>query len=329
MSDMLHIRDLVISYETGDGPVRALDSVDLVLASGGAIGVVGESGSGKSTLSLAIGKLLPTNARRLSGDLAVDGRSVFSCSDQEIRSLRRQSLGFVFQNPMTALDPTMRVGTQVRRAIGPHARRDNVMKLLMRVELADIRRVSQSFPHQLSGGMAQRVAIAIAIARQPRLLIADEPTASLDASIRDQILQLLSSLRSQTGASLILFTHDLRVVFRLCERVAVMYGGRIVEQGETASVFRNPGHPYTSALMAAAPGNEGPNGRLVPIRGAPSILKERSLRCVFTPRCPWAIDRCGSERPETRLIENRLVACHRAEEVIAPSAPAPRAGVGI
>jgi peptide/nickel transport system ATP-binding protein len=328
VSDILHIEALAISYETPDGPVWALDGVDLGLDSGGAIGVVGESGSGKSTLSLAIGRLLPTNARRLSGDLAVNGRSVFSCGDRDIRLLRRRSLGFVFQNPMAALDPTMRIGTQVGRAIGPDARRKDVMALLTRVELSDIERVVQSFPHQLSGGMAQRVAIAIAIARRPRLLIADEPTASLDASIRDQILTLLSSLRSQTGASLIVFTHDLRVVSTLCERVAVMYGGRIVEQGETASVFQNPGHPYTSALMAAAPGNEGPNGRLLPIPGVPTILRERSLRCVFTPRCPWAIERCGDERPETRLVGGRPVACHRSEEVIALGGPAQRAGLG-
>ncbi len=317
MNSILDVRDLVVVYDTPRGSVLALDGVNVLLSAGETLGIVGESGSGKSTLGLAIGRLMPQNANRVTGDLIVNGHSVFEGNDEDLRFLRRDSLGFIFQNPMTALDPTMRVGRQLTRAVGRRATREIVYSLLSRVGLAETERVYHSFPHELSGGMAQRVAIAIAIARSPQLIVADEPTASLDAWLRDQVLELLISMCRATGAALVLLSHDLHMVSRYCRHVAVMYGGRIVEYGEREAVFHRQIHPYTRALLKAAPGAEGPHGRLNSIRGVPPILMERSTRCVFAPRCDWAVDQCLDERPEARWIDERSVICHRAEVLLA------------
>ena len=211
MTLLLDVRNLGVVYDTPRGSVVALDGVNLALKSGQTLGVVGESGSGKSTLGLAIGRLMPENARRLSGDLGVLGTSVFGGDDEHLRILRRDALGYIFQNPMAALDPTMRIGRQLTRAIGPQATHDGMFALLSRVGLSNRGRIDRNFPHELSGGMAQRVAIAIAIARNPRLIIADEPTASLDAWLRDQILELLVSMCRAAHASLLLLSHDLSV----------------------------------------------------------------------------------------------------------------------
>ncbi len=327
MTALLHISDLAITYETPEGPVRALDGVDLDFGAGQSLGIVGESGSGKSTLGLAVGRLLPLNSRRETGDLTIDGRSVFDLADEDIRSLRRCDLGFVFQNPMTALNPTMRVGKQMARAMGESADEAGVHRLMGRVGLPEPARVVRSFPHQLSGGMAQRVAIGMAIARDPRLLICDEPTASLDASIRDQILDLLLSLPSQIGASVIILSHDLLAIAKHCNAVAVMYGGRVVEHGTSEAVFDAPRHPYTRALMAAAPGAEGSGGTLEPIPGMPPVLRARHAACAFEPRCRWAVERCLHERPEIRSIWGQTVLCHRADDVALETGSVSRSGV--
>ena len=315
MSPLLSVRGLVVAYESPNGPVQALDGIDLTLDAGETLGIVGESGSGKSTLGAAIGRLLPAGGRRLAGEIELDGTAVFACDAAGIRALRRHTLGFVFQNPMTALDPTMRIGDQVRGALGERADGSRVGGLLESVGLPEPARIARSYPHQLSGGMAQRVAIAMAIARGPRLLIADEPTASLDTSIRDQILGLLMSLRSASGASLILLSHDLRMIAKHSDRVAVMYGGRIAELGASATVFESQTHPYTKALIEAAPGSEAAGESVHPIPGLPPVLYGPSLGCAFAPRCGWAVARCEGERPEPRAVGGRLVACHRAEEV--------------
>ena len=317
MSGLLSVRDLALDYVTPRGMVRALDGANLELGGGVTLGIVGESGSGKTTLGMAVGRLLPDNVQRANGELLFEGRSVLDLDDAELRSVRRDDLGFVFQNPMTALDPTMRIARQVSRAIGSGAREPEVHALLEKVGLPDVERVARSYPHQLSGGMAQRVAIGIAIARNPRLLIADEPTASLDASLRDQILTLLVSLRDLYGTTIILLSHELRVIGRYCDYVAVMYGGRVVEYGKSASVFGKPAHPYTRALLAAAPGRERPGDVLEPIPGAPPVLTGRAPNCAFSPRCNWAVERCRVERPETRPVADRAVVCHRSEEVLA------------
>lgn len=304
--------NLVVSYRTGRGPVRALDGVDLTVAEGETLAIVGESGSGKSTLGMAMGRLLPEVAGLEEGRLDVGGQPVFDIGDDDLRALRRDMLGFVFQNPMVALDPTMRVGRQVERAIGRKAKPDEILALLQRAELDDPARVAKSFPHQLSGGMAQRVVVAMAIARQPRLLIADEPTASLDASIRDRVMGTLCRLRDETGASLIILSHDVHMVARHADRVAVMYGGRIVELGATDKVLGAPEHPYTRALLKAAAGHENPGDWLTPIPGTPPLLTARCAACSFEPRCGVAGEVCRSTRPEPRVVAGREVLCHLA-----------------
>lgn len=319
MSDDVELRGLVISYRMGRGqaPVRALDGVDLDIAAGDSLAIVGESGSGKSTLGMAIGRLLAPNAQVEAGDVRIGGHSALSCTPDALRRLRREKLGIVYQNPMAALDPTMRVGRQVALALGAGATRADVEALLDRVGLPDAAQTSAKFPHELSGGMAQRVVIAQAIARRPAILIADEPTASLDASVQGVILDLLTALRATTGASLVLMSHDLHMVTQRCERLAVMYGGRIIETGASGRIASRPRHPYTRALIRAAAGNERPGQKLLPIPGVPPVLKGAATGCTFAPRCGIAQARCLVERPAERSVDGRTVACHFAAEDLA------------
>jgi oligopeptide/dipeptide ABC transporter ATP-binding protein len=317
MSALVEIRDLVIAYDTPNGPIRGLDGTDLAVASGETLAIVGESGSGKTTIGMSTGRLLPPEARIESGSIIVDGVSVVDAGTEALRTLRRDRLGFVFQNPMTALDPTMRIGRQMVRAIGGKPPRDRVEALLRRAELDEPDRVTRSFPHELSGGMAQRVVIAMAIARVPKLIVADEPTASLDASIREKVMVTLGRLRGETGASLVILSHDLRLVARHADRVAVMYGGRVVEIGRSATVLERPAHPYTRALIAAAAGNEKPGQRLEPIYGSPPVLTGPCLKCAYEPRCGFPQAACATQRPERRDVAARTVCCHFAEDVVA------------
>jgi peptide/nickel transport system ATP-binding protein len=312
---LVEVIGLGIEYVTHAGPVRALDGADLTIHAKSSLGIVGESGSGKSTLGLAIGRLLPASTERTDGDLLVEGKSVFELSKPALRALRRRRLGFVFQNPMTALDPTMRVRQQLERANPDLSGVERVFELLAEVGLSDEDRLARSFPHELSGGMAQRVAIALAIARSPALLIADEPTASLDAMVREEVLSVLLDLRTRLGTCLVLLSHELRVVFKRCEVVAVMYAGRIVEHGPASLLLKRPRHPYTRALLHAAPGQERYGQRLEPIPGAPPILRGSAPGCSFAPRCTFAIERCRNERPQERLFQGRQILCHRAEHI--------------
>ncbi|MEO1194106.1 MAG: ABC transporter ATP-binding protein [Pseudomonadota bacterium] len=315
MSALLHAKDLVVAYETGRGRVQALDSLNLTVEPGETLAIVGESGSGKSTLGLAVGRLLPAVALKESGSLTLQGQEVFAAAPDALRRLRRDLLGFVFQNPMSALDPTMRVGRQVSRAAGGCGTAE-MQALLVKAGLDEPERVAASYPHELSGGMAQRVVIAMAIARGPALLIADEPTASLDVSIRARVMKTLLDLQKDAGASLIVLTHDLHLAARSCQRLAVMYGGRVVEVGRSATVLSRPAHPYTRGLLAAAAGNEAPGEDLKPIPGLPPLLRQRAPDCSFAPRCPFAEARCTDLRPEARELDRREVVCHLAERVL-------------
>ncbi len=326
MKTLLEVDRLAVEYETEQGPLRALDGAALTIATGQTVGIVGESGSGKSTLALAIGRILPSYSSRAAGDILFEGQSVFAYSDSELRTFRRNELGFIFQNPMTALDPTMRVKHQLAHVLDTKSSDAEIGSHLDRVGLKDVERVAKRFPHELSGGMAQRVVIAMAIARGPRILIADEPTSSLDSTIRDQILELLFSLPAKTGASLLLFTHDLRSVAKYCDRVAVMYGGTVVEDGLGGRIFSHPLHPYTDALVKAAPGTEQIGGQIEAIPGRPPILRERSEQCPFAPRCRWAVDVCRDQRPQPQILDGRHVSCHRAEEILTRAAAAPGNG---
>ncbi|NOR67723.1 MAG: ATP-binding cassette domain-containing protein [Woeseiaceae bacterium] len=316
MTTLLSVADYSVDYITQRSTVRALDEVNLTLPGPVVVGIVGESGSGKSTLGLSIGRMLPTIAECVGGDLKLEGNSMLTASYKVMRKLRRKRLGFVFQDPMTALDPTMKIGRQIALAMGDGCSSDEINELLSHVGLTDASRIAAKYPHQLSGGMAQRVVIAIAISRQPALLVADEPTASLDATLRDHILELLVSLCTNMNTGIVLLSHELRVVARHCEQVAVMYAGRVVENGKTSIVFAHPAHAYTHALLAAAPGLERPGETLQSIPGAPPVLSGKTEGCGFEPRCHFASECCRFERPAARSFSGRIVLCHNAEKVL-------------
>ncbi|MFC4852569.1 ABC transporter ATP-binding protein [Actinophytocola glycyrrhizae] len=306
MTPVLEVDGLAVDYENG---VRALDGATLTVSAGETVGIVGESGSGKSTLGAAVGGLLPSSARITSGAVRVDGAEVHRLRPKALRALRRDRLGFVFQEPIGSLDPTMRVGKQVALAL--RGRGGDVLSHLDRVRLSDPARVARAYPHQLSGGMAQRVAIAMAMACEPEILVADEPTAALDAQIRDDVLDVIFSLAAAAGTTILWLSHDLPAVGKRCSRIAVMYGGRVVESGTAAGVFGAPRHPYTAALVAAVPGAAARGERLTSIPGQPPVLTGPADGCAFAPRCPDALDLCGS-RPPLVVAGDREVLCHRA-----------------
>ena len=298
MTSVLVVSDLAVTYKVRRGSVRALDGANLSVNRGEVIGVVGESGSGKTTLATAAAGLLPSNARVTSGQVSFNGRLLGSMTENESLAFRRRELGFVFQDPIGTLDPTARIERQLRWLMGRKVPKSRLEELLSSVGLKDPTRVLAAYPHQLSGGMAQRVSIAMAIAHRPALVIADEPTASLDASIRLDILQLLLAQCKEAGSTMVLLTHDLRAVRSVCDRVAVMYGGRVVEVGPPAELFTEPWHPYTQGLLRAEPGTEGPGGELKPIPGVPPTLVESAIGCTFAPRCPRSDGvRCLAQRP--------------------------------
>ncbi|NUW36697.1 ABC transporter ATP-binding protein [Nonomuraea sp. SMC257] len=307
---LLEVDGLVVDY----GRARALDGADLRVAAGQTVGVVGESGSGKSTLGAAIGRLLPRQARVEAGEVRVAGEPVLDLRPAELRRLRRNRLGFVFQDPIASLDPTMRVGRQLRLVLGREGRGD-VAGQLARVGL-DAARVASAYPHQLSGGMAQRVAIALAMAASPELLVADEPTASLDAQVREKVLDVVFTLAAGAGTSIVWLSHDLPAVARRCDRVAVMYGGRVVESGPAAAVLGAPAHPYTAALAGSAPAAAAPGVRLRPVPGRPPVLTGPSPGCAFEPRCPFAEERCAVERPAPVRVGEQDALCHRAADLV-------------
>jgi oligopeptide/dipeptide ABC transporter ATP-binding protein len=300
--------DLELEYTTREGRVRSLDQASLAVGAGTITALVGESGSGKSTLGLAAGKLLAANAEHVGGDLLVAGTPVLTADAETLRRLRREALGFVFQNPVAALDPTMRVERQMA-LVGEGER--GAAEALEEVGLRDIPRVLRSYPHELSGGMAARVGIAMALLRRPRLLVADEPTAAVDATLREQILELLVTRCRSRDCALLLLTHDLHAVAHHCSHIAVMYAGRVVEDGPTERVLESPMHPYTRALLSALPGEEQPGERLHSIRGVPPILRGPSPGCAFAARCPHVMDHCPHVRPLHAAVEDRrAVCCH-------------------
>ncbi len=307
---VLRATDLELEYATREGRVRSLDQASLAVGAGEITALVGESGSGKSTLGMAAGRLLAGNAEHVGGALDVAGTPVFDCGDEALRELRRETLGFVFQNPVAALDPTMRVRRQMALVAGEDDEAA-ATRALEEVGLRDISRVLRSYPHELSGGMAARVGIAMALGRSPRLLVADEPTAAVDATLRAQILELLVSRCRERGCALLLLTHDLHAVAHHCTHIAVMYGGRVVEDGPTGEVLANPLHPYTRALLSALPGEERPGERLDSIRGVPPVLRGPSPGCAFSARCPHVMEHCPHVRPLHAPVEpGHAVCCH-------------------
>jgi len=313
---LLEVRDLVVEFETARGTVRAVDGVSLTIGRGATLGLVGESGCGKSVTSLAVLRLLEPNARIRGGSIRFDGMDVLALDERGMRALRGARMAMIFQEPMTSLNPVFTVGAQIGETLRVHQGIDRAAALaraveLMRlVEIPDAERRARAYPHELSGGMRQRVMIAMAIACEPALLVADEPTTALDVTIQAQILDLLRGLRQRLGMSLLLITHDLGVVAAEADEVAIMYAGRVVERAPTAPLFAAPAHPYTAALLASLPRLERRAGRLTAIPGRVPDPAHLPSGCRFRDRCPRATERCAAEDPTLAPIgPGRFVAC--------------------
>jgi peptide/nickel transport system ATP-binding protein len=291
---LLRVEDLRVELPTEDGVVHAVDGIGYELQAGRTLGIVGESGSGKTVSALTVMGLIAKNAR-VSGRIWFDGRDLLALGAAELRALRGDELAMIFQDPLSALHPFYRVGWQLIEALRAHreiakgAARARAAELLELVGIPDPRRRLDSYPHELSGGQRQRVMIAMALANEPKLLIADEPTTALDVTVQAQILALLARLQCELGMAIVLVTHDLGVVAELADEIAVMYAGRIVEQASTAQLFASPQHPYTWGLLRSIPRLEGGDDELVPIAGRPPSLIDPPSGCHFHPRCPHAL----------------------------------------
>ncbi len=321
MTALLEVHDLDVEIPLPAGRLHAVRGVSLTASAGQAVGLVGESGSGKSLTLRAIMDLLPVPARISAGTIVVQGVDVTGLSPTKRRAHLSSVLAMIFQDSLTALNPTMRVGDQVAevpvRRLGmakstAHAR---AVELLDQVGIKDPERRYRAYPHELSGGMRQRICIAIALSADPGLILADEPTTALDVTIQAQVLGVLAELRRERGVGLVLVTHDLAVVSGTCEHLNVMYGGRIVETGSTADLLDAPRHPYTAALLRSVPDPDVPVHRLLTISGAPPDLMDVVPGCPFAPRCPAVIDRCVTELPPLLPVRSSHdSACWRAHD---------------
>ena len=307
---ILDVQDLRTEFRTIDGVVRAVDGVSFALQAGETLGIVGESGCGKSVTALSILRLIDARAGRITGgSVRFEGRELVGLDEPAMRQIRGHHISMIFQEPMTSLNPVLTIGTQIAEnaarhlGLGKKAARARALEMLDLVRIADAKRRLDEYPHQLSGGMRQRVMIAIALACNPKVLIADEPTTALDVTIQAQILDLLSELKSRLGTAIILITHDLGVVAETCDRVIVMYAGRMAEAAPVADLFRRPLHPYTRGLMRAIPRLDleaevaGRRPRLTEITGLVPSLTRAIPGCAFAPRCGLATERCRIEQP--------------------------------
>lgn len=304
MSPLLEVDDLRVSFDTDDGVVHAVDGVSWSIEPGQVLGIVGESGSGKTVSGLSLLGLTRSARTTVSGSARFEGRDLLALDDDGLREVRGNGIAMVFQDPLSSLHPYYRVGKQVIEAIRAHREvtereaRARAIELLGLVGIPDPAGRIDSFPHEFSGGMRQRAMIAMALANEPRLLIADEPTTALDVTVQAQILDLLDRLRSELGMAMVIVTHDLGVVAETADEVVVMYAGRVVERGPVASLFESPLHPYTWGLLRSIPTLDRPRGEpLRPIEGRPPSLINRPSGCAFAPRCPYAGDGCRSGEP--------------------------------
>jgi len=305
---LLSVRNLVTRFRTGRGTITAVDHVSFDVAAGETLAIVGESGSGKSVTALSILRLIPDPPGQIeSGEILFDGKDLLKLSDQEIREVRGNRIAMIFQEPMSSLNPSLTVGLQVGEPINLHRKApwsvalDKARELLGMVRMSDTASRVTAYPHQFSGGMRQRAMIAMALACEPQLIIADEPTTALDVTVQAQILDLLKDMAARTGSALILITHDLGVVARYADRVVVMYAGRVVESAPAEELYARPRHPYTRGLMASVPRLHTDAGeRLVPIEGQPPDLSRMPVGCAFAPRCRQATDICRNKPPPLR-----------------------------
>jgi dipeptide transport system ATP-binding protein len=312
---LLDIRNLSVSFATRNGAFKAVDGIDLAVESNDVLAIVGESGSGKSVAMLAVMGLLPWTASVTADRMEFNGLDLLTISDEARRKIVRRDIAMIFQEPMTSLNPCFTVGFQIGETLKTHfgldkkAQKKRSIELLEQVGITDPEKRLSAFPHQLSGGMSQRVMIAMALASEPKLLIADEPTTALDVTIQAQILDLLVRLRRETGMGLVLITHDMGVVAETAERVVVQYAGQQVEKQDTRGLFRDPHHPYTAALLAALP--ERATGRVLPsIPGVVPGQFDQLNGCRFAPRCGFATDLCSREKPKRGDADDGRALCH-------------------
>ncbi len=314
---MLIVRDLRTHLHLRRGLLRAVDGVSLEVAEGETLGLVGESGSGKTMTGLSLLRLLPKGSGRIEGgSIRLDGRELTGLSEGEMaREIRGQRIAMIMQDPMTSLNPVFSIGDQVGSPLRNHgiargtALRGAVVDVLRRVRLPSAGERLGDYPHQFSGGQRQRIVAAMAIGCTPRLLVADEPTTALDVTIQVQIINLLRSIQEESGAGIILITHDLGVAASLCRRIAVMYAGQIVETGPVRAIYRTPAHPYTQALLAAIPRLGAKRGRLTAIAGQPPSLIDPPAGCRFAARCPSRMDKCAEAPPVVALRDGHNAAC--------------------
>ena len=325
MAHLLEVENLQTHFRTPDGINRAVDGVSFHVDAGETLAIVGESGCGKSVTSMSLLRLIPEPPGRIAGSIRFQGKDLLALSEKEMRGIRGNDISMIFQEPMTSLNPVLTVGRQIGETLRLHqgldkaAAEQRAIEMLTLVGIPEPARRVREYPHQLSGGMRQRVMIAIALACNPKLLIADEPTTALDVTIQAQILDLMRDLKHRVGAAIVLITHDLGVVAEVAERVMVMYAGRKVEEAPVKELFNDPRHPYTQGLLGAVPklgsSVEGTATRLSEIPGLVPSLKTRIQGCVFAGRCPKVTDLCRAVAPglETKAARH-IVACHHAQK---------------
>ena len=315
---VLQVRNLTTRFKTERGVVTAVDNISFEVAAGETLAIVGESGSGKSVTSMSILRLIPSPPGRIeNGEILYDGKDLLKLNEDEMRAIRGNRIAMVFQDSMSSLNPSITIGKQIAEPITLHRNAswkeayDKARDLLSMVQIPDAQDRLSVYPHQFSGGMRQRSMIAMALACQPKLIIADEPTTALDVTVQAQILDLLKDLTQKAQTSMILITHDMGVVARYADRLAVMYGGRIVEQGPAREIFNRPAHPYTQGLLASIPRiDSDPSKPLPAIEGMPPDLSALPVGCAFAPRCPKATRECEASRPAlAKVSEGHLKAC--------------------
>jgi len=318
-SRLLDVRGLTLVYGLREGPASVLRNIDFHVDEQEMVGLVGESGCGKTSLAYSIVRLLPRNARIATGSIIFDGESLLEKNESEMRKIRGGKISMVFQDPMTSLNPVFTVEQQMAKVIEVHSgltrtdARRKVARILRQVELADVERVMKAYPHELSGGMQQRIMIGMALSLDAELIIADEPTTAVDATIQMQIMKLLKTLKKEVGFSVLLITHNLGLVAKNCDRIAVMYAGEVVEEGIASAVVKTPRHPYTMALLAASPAIsfEGERTMLASIEGSAPDLLSIPGGCPFHPRCIYGMEICGRVEPKRiQLEEGHAASCH-------------------
>jgi oligopeptide/dipeptide ABC transporter ATP-binding protein len=318
---VLSVDDLRTHFTTRWGTVKAVDGISFDLRKGETLGIVGESGCGKSVTMLSLMRLIPIPPGKIvSGSIVLDGEDIIPISEQEMAKVRGSKIALIIQDPMTSLNPVFSIGDQVEEAIEIHqdipkrSITDRALEVLRKVNIPAAESRVKDYPHQMSGGMRQRVVGAIGISCQPQVLIADEPTTSLDVTIQAQYLKLLKDIQKESDLSIIFITHDFGIVAKMCDRVAVMYAGRIVEHGSVRDIFNNPSHPYTEALLASVPRMDRVVDRLYSIEGQPPPLHDLPVGCAFANRCPVVMDKCIETYPEIKAVsDGHTAACWKVE----------------